>query len=108
MANEKNEKVEETKVTEEATPVVETTAEVVETKVKLPAKVVVGNFVRKHRTGIIAGFTGAVGMVTGLVLGVKIGKGSAANAGGDITAALPDTTSSEPIEIEIPTDVTVE
>lgn len=107
MANEKKEKVEETKVTEEVTPVVETTAEVVETKVKLPAKVVVGNFVRKHRTGIIAGFTGIAGVVAGLLLGVKIGKDSAANAG-DITAALPDATSSEPIEIEIPTDVTVE
>lgn len=111
------EETQETKVQDEATEVeksekkvVETTAEVVETKVKIPAKVRVSNFIRKHGTAIVGVVTGVTGLVTGIVLGVKIGKDSM--VGSD--AALPDTTVDVPelpdtnsIPIDIPENTNV-
>ena len=106
------EETQETKAQDKATAVekseekvVETTAKVIETKVKIPAKVRVGNFIRKHQTAIIGAVTGVTGLVTGIVLGVKIGKDSM--AGSD--AALPDTTGANAPELlntnSIPIDI---
>lgn len=102
MSKETKEKVEvqveETEVQAEATAteaeeqkkVVETTAETVTVVEKIPAKVRVGNFIRKHRTAIVGAVTGVTGVVAGLVLGVKIGKDSM--TGSVDTAELPGVT----------------
>lgn len=97
----KEEMVEEVEETKQPEKVVETTAEVVETKTKIPAKIKVGNFVRKHRVAIVSTLTGLAGAGVGLIFGIKIGE----NKAGDM-AALPDVTDTEIPEIpEIPNNV---
>lgn len=97
----KEEVVEEVEVKTEETK----QPEVVETKEKIPAKIKVGNFVRKHRVAIVSIATGAAGAVAGFVLGVKVGENKSGTGDTAALTDVTDTTIPEIPSVDIPSDV---